>query len=794
MRHTLRTLRKAPGFTLAAILTLGLAIGADSAFFSVIHGILIEPLPYPQPDRLVVLYNTYNGKPSTNSVPDTMDRVRGATTLESVGALWPTDFNVNLENSTAHITGATVTSGYFRVLQVQPAVGRLFVESDDQPGANDVVILSDKIWRQYFGANPAILGQHITVNAQPQTIVGVMPPNFRSPIHNADLWRPAGFRPDQMAEIQRGSEFLNNIGRMKQGATIDQVRVQMRSLAAQYVEHAGARQEFVLQAKFSANASSLMEQTVGLIRRPLLILLGAAGLVMLIALANVANLMLAHSSARQREIYIRSTLGASRLTLFNQLMAESLLLSCLGGIFGLLLAYWGVRSLVALALPGIPRLNDVVVDYRMAAFAIVLSIVTGILFGALPAWTASRPQMTALYLGSRGSVRSGKALRQSAVAIQVAVAQVLLVGAGLLIGSIEHLMSVNPGFSTDNRLAFRVALPSLSYPNAPSQSLFFSQLVSKLQTLPGVQAAGVSSLSPFDVHNETGTLHVEGHDDVPERMSGSEPRRISGSYLSAIGLPLIEGRTFDDRDRADSPLVVLIDQKSAARFWPGQSALGKRVRFGPRWREVVGVVGSVKNERLDSEGQTQVYIPMFQEVVPNMTAVLHTNSDPQNIIREAGAAVSAIDRNVSIFDTRSLEQRVEDSVASRRYTMILLGGFGLAGLIVSVIGLYGVVAYSVRQRTTEIGIRIALGARAADVLGNVVGKGVGLASIGIAIGAIGAFWTTRFMESLLFEVSSTDPKTFALVSTCLLLSCAAASYIPASRAARIDPARTLRGD
>jgi putative ABC transport system permease protein len=784
-----------PGFTLAAILTLGLAIGAATAFFSVINGILIEPLPYRDPSRLVVISNTYGGNPSSNAVPDYMDRVRGGSTLESVAAFRPRDFNLTTDAASVHLSGGLVTSSLFDVLGVRPTLGRTFTPDEEKTGTDTVVVLSDGVWRKYLGTDPQIVGKRIVLDGQPRTVVGVMPPSFRMPLGTEEIWCPIVFTPDQLSESSRGNEFLTNIGRIHRTSTLEQVRAEMQALAARAVENGGSRRQFLINAKFSADVVSLSDQTVGAIRKPLFVLLGATGLILLIALANVANLLLARASARGREMFIRATLGAARTRLVAQLLTESVLLSMLGGIVGLLVAYGGVRSLTTFGLAGIPRLSDVAMDLRVFGFGAVLSVLTGILFGALPAWSMAGLTYSGSHAGSRESGASGKRLRQGVVVLQVAIAEILLVGAGLLVGTLDRLMSIDPGFQTESRLAFRVSLPSTTYSTPESQSGFFGRLIDRLTALQGVHAAGISTLSPFDVHNDTASFHVEGYEELPGvKPPGCDLRHITGGYPAAIGMPLILGRTFDDRDREGSPYVVLVDQRTAERFWPGQNPLGKRVRFGPAWREVVGVVGTIKNVRLDADAQAQIYIPFLQFPEPNMIVVIHGDSDPASLLEAARAALAEIDHTAPMFDVRTLEERIQESLAPRRYSMMLLGGFGLAGLMVSVIGIYGVIAYSVRQRTPEIGIRIALGAQRRQVLQMICRQGMTLAFGGVFLGVIGALWLTRFMEAMLYGVSRTDSATFFIVSFSLLAAAALASFVPASRAAHVDPAGILRGE
>ena len=795
LRYAFRTFVRVPGFTAVAVLTLALGIGANTAFFSVINGVLLQPLPYPDPDRMVLISNTYRGGSSLNSVPDYMDRVRGASTLEAVAAISGnnTGFNLTGRGTSVHVEGANVTASFFEVTGVEPALGRVFTETEDQPGTNDVVVLGYPMWQLYFGGDPNVVGDRIELDGQPHTVVGVMPETFKAPLGEAEIWRPIAFSPAQMGPDRRGNEYLINIGRFRGDSSVEEVNAEMETLAARAVETAGRRKEFLTTAQFSARAVPLTEATVGEVRAPLLILFGAVGMVLLIALANVANLLLTRASGRGREIRIRSTLGAPRGRIVRQLLTESVLLSSTGGLMGLLLAYWGVRAFVGLGLQGIPRLEDVAVDPFVVTFAFVLSLLTGILFGLVPAWSASRLSNRSIQEGCRGSSGSGRGLGRAVVVFEVAVALVLLVGAGLMVGSIRQLLEISPGFEPESRLAFRVSLSETTYPEEEQKIVFFDQLAERLNALPVVRSVGLTSLLPMGIRNDTSTFHVEGYDESP----GTDPpsaefRHISGGYIRAMGIPLLRGRTFDGRDTYDSQLVVLVDADTAEFFWPGQDPIGKRLRFGPAWREVVGVVGRVKNTGLDLMGQFQVSVPYVQQPINDMVVVIHGEGDVASLSGVARAEVAQLDRALPIFDVRTVEDVVEESVATRRYSMMVLGGFGLTGLFLAAIGIYGVISYSVRQRAKEMGIRVALGAQKSDVIKLVLGQGILLALLGVGLGVLGALWLTRFLESLLFGVTPTDPVTFVTISAGLIGTALVASYIPALRATRLDPVITLR--
>jgi putative ABC transport system permease protein len=793
-RYAVRTLRKIPAFTVTAVLTLAMAIGASSALFSIVNGVLLAPLPYAEPERLVVIHNTYNGKPAANSVPDYMDRVRGSATLESTAAVRARDYSMTLAASSVHISGAAVTANFFDVLGVRPMLGTTFTPGNGEAGADNVIVLSHAAWRQYFGGDPQAVGQSVTIDGVSNTLIGVMPEGFRMPIRDADLWKPLTFTAAQFNESERGNESLTNLARTKQGIEVAQVKADMQQLAAIAVQNAGPRRQFLENAKFSADVGLLFDETVGSVRKPLLVLLGATSLVLFIALANVANLLLARCAGRKREMFIRVAVGATRRRVVSQLLLEGLILAAAGGMAGVTAAYWAVRLWSGLQFTDVPRLNDVAVDGRVLAFALLLTMLTGIAFSALPAWITSRFTYGQAAAGSRGAESSGATMRQLAVVLQVAIAQVLLVGAVLLVVSLDRLLAVDPGFQTDSRLTMRVSLPAALYPSAEARAGFFNTLTERLSGMAGVQQVGLSSLAPFDVQNHTATFHVEGYEEGPgSKPLGSEIRFITGGYPAAIGIPLLAGRTFNERDRSGSPLVVLVDKRTAEQFWPGQNPLGKRLRFGTAWREVVGVAGTVKNERLDADDQYQIYIPYYQFPEASMIVAVHARMDVASAANELRRIVAELDRNVPVFDMRPLQDRVQQSLSTRRYSTVVLAGFGVAALLVTIVGIYGLVAYSVQQREAEIGIRMALGAQRRQIIRLMVQKGVLLAAGGVGLGLVGAFWLTRFLDTLLYNVAATEPSIFMLVGACLVGAGLLASFLPASRASRLNPVNMLLG-
>ena len=795
LKYAVRTLGRVPIFTTVAIATLALGIGANAALFSVIDGILLEPLPYPDPDRVVLIRNTYRGGASSSSVPDFLDRERDGATLEAVAAVRRTDFNLTAQAAPVHVEGSDVTASFFDVLAVEPALGRVFTAEEDQPGRNDVVVLAHGAWKLYFGGDAAIIGNPVRLDGRAYTVVGIMPETFRAPLGQAEIWRPIAFTEAQKDPDQRGNEFLTNIARYRTGVGLEEVDAEMRMLAARAVESAGRRREFLTNARFSADVVPLRDVTVGETRTPLIVLFVAVGMVLMIALANVANLMVARSTVRRREIFIRTTLGAGRSRIVRQLLTESVLLSLAGGLAGLLMAYWGVRAFVGLGLPNVPRLEHIGVDSGVVLFTGVLSLVTGLVFGLLPALSASRLNLSSLGAGGRAVTASSRGIGNAVVVFEVAVALVLLVGAGLMVGSVGQLLDVDPGFETKERLAFRLSLPPGMYGEPEQKVAFYEQLLERLAAMPGVRDVGVTTLVPFDSQNATATFHVEGYDEVPGAdPPGAEFRHISGGYPETLGIPLLRGRTFDGRDTYSSQLVVLVDQKTADFFWPGEDPLGQLLRFGPSWREVVGVVGTIRNTGLDVEGQFQIYAPYVQEPISDMVVAIHSGEGIAETLQTAATGLAELDSDLPLFDVRPLADRVGDSLAARRYSMFLLAGFGLTGLLLAAIGLYGVIAYSVRQRTREIGIRMALGAKKRDVFRMVVGQGLSLTGAGVVLGSVAALLLTRFLESLLYGVTSRDPVTFVAVTAFLALTAIAAAFIPAARAAGLDPALTLRGE
>ncbi|MCI0490297.1 MAG: ABC transporter permease [Blastocatellia bacterium] len=799
LRYGMRMLIKHPGFTAVAVLTLALGIGANTAIFSVVNGVLLRPLPYKEPDSLVYVWNRYGASEMSQahvSVPDFIDRRNQSRTLEQIAAIDERSFNLIGGDEPERIEGARVSASLFPLLGVSAAEGRVFLAEEDQPGREHVVVISNGLWKRRFGGAASLVGQEINLNGAAHTVVGIMPAGFAFPTPQTELWTPIAFTPEQMSDDERGNEYLSTIGRIKPGASLTEVRTEMEMLAALVPERVPDRRDFLLKNGWGASVLTLEEQLVGDFELALLVLLGAVGFVLLIACANVANLLLARTSAREKEIAIRAALGATRLRLIRQLMAESLLLSLLGGLAGLLAAWWLINILPEMVPGDLPRLSEVSLDGRVLGFTLLLALVTGMVFGLAPAWQSSFADLQkSLKEGERrSSGASRRSLRALLVIAEIALSLVLLVGAGLMLKSFGRLLEVDPGFRTENRLTVGVALPRSKYGEENQRVSFFQELLQRVEALPGVRAAGANGSLPIAENNWTATIAIENYQPAPgEPTPGCEYRPITPGYIKAMGIPLLKGRDFDRRDSSSSQLVVLVDEKLAARYWPGQDAIGKRVGFSPsRWREVVGVVGHVKNTALDTEGKEQIYIPHAQMPAGTMFLTVHTEGDPLNLIGAVRSQVTALDPDLPVYSVRTMDQILAGSVAQPRFNSLGLGIFAAIALALAMVGVYGVISYSVAQRTHEIGVRMALGARASDVLKLVLKKGLILTFTGIAVGVLASLALTRLMSSLLFGVSATDPVTFAVVSLILAAVAMLACYLPARRATKVDPMEALR--
>jgi putative ABC transport system permease protein len=793
IRYGSRMLIKNPGFTLVAVFALALGIGANTAIFSVVNSVLLRPLPYADPDRLVQLREVKLPQhPDFSVTPGTfIEWQKRSTTFEYVAAYFTTNVNLVSSGEPERLRAARVSAGMLDLLGVTPAQGRFFLAEEDQPGRDTVAIISHGLWQRQFGATAGLQGQALKLNGIDCAIVGVMPPKFTFPASETDVWLPMAF--DENDRQAFGAHFISVVGRLKPDSTVQQSQSEMTAIAEQLAE-----EHSDVKSGWTVKVVPLLDYTVGSTKLALLVLLGAVAFVLLIACANVANLMLARAATRQKEIAIRTALGSSRWRIARQLLTESVLLAVAGGGAGLLLAVWGVDALLALAPQDLPRLNDVSIDARVLIFTLGITLATGVVFGLAPALQASNPELNeTLKDAGRGSSEGSRRhrIRNILVVSELALSLTLLIGGGLMIRSFWRLQHVDPGFNTSNALAVTMSLPQQKYAEARQRAAFYTQLIQNISRLPGVVSAGITNVLPIAGDFVLGVV-VEGS---PQTRDSDLPKTnyfaVSPDYFKAMGIPVLRGRPFDERDKAGAPRVVIINQTMADRLFKGQDPIGKRIHItmaGEIFREIIGVVGDVKQSGLDKDTLSQTYEPFQQAPSPFANLIVRSDRDPSNLAGAIRSEVLALDREQPVARVQTLEQMVASSVAQQRFAMILMGSFALVAFVLAAVGLYGVMSYSVAQRTHEIGIRMALGAKQSDVLRMVVGQGAVLAVTGVAMGLCAAFAVTRLMASLLFEVTATDPLTFAVIAALLGGVALLASFIPARRATKVDPMVALR--
>jgi putative ABC transport system permease protein len=797
LRYGARLLLRAPGFAAIAIAALAIGIGANTAIFSVVNTLLIQDLPYKQPDRLAVIWEHNLPRDRKNNVvsPGNFIHWREMNqAFEDISAVGMT-FAVTLTGAgdPEELPFQFVSASFFPLLGVQPALGRSFTAEEDRPGAR-VVVISDRLWQRRFSADPGILSHPITLQGEPYTVTGVMPPGFYYMDKTVDVWLPVGF--SQESRTPRG-RWLMVLGRLKPGVTFDRAQGEMARV------HGELMRLFPdFNTGWTARVVPLKTQLTGDVRPALLILLGAVAFVLMIACANVANLLLARATARQRELAVRAALGAARMRLVRQLLAESSLLAALGGAAGLLLAWWALHLLRAVAaerLP-IPRLEAVGIDGWVLAFTAAAALLSGLFFGLVPALSASGLTLSeALKEGGRsGSASRGNRTRSIFVIVEVALALVLLVGAGLLVRSFMQLLNVNPGFDPSRTVTMRVGLPGSRYGEDAKRVQFFQRLFEKVDALPGMQAAGGISFLPLAGLGAATGFEVVGR-PTPPRGEGpvADVRVVANGYFKAMGVPLLKGRLFIEHDPGDSRNHVIVNETMARKYWPGEDPIGKRVKiswYDDREDEIIGVVGDVRQAALATEARATTYWPYPRFAYPSMTLAVRTSGDAASTSNAVARLIREQDPNLAVADIRTMEDVVSASVAQQRLTMLLLTIFAAAALLLAAVGIYGVIAYSVTQRTQEIGIRMALGARHGDVLRMVVGQAMALTAAGILIGGAGALLLTRLMTNLLFNVRPGDPLTFAVVAAGLGAVAAVASYFPGRRATRVDPVIALRAE
>ncbi len=795
-------LAKKPGFTLIAVVTLALGIGASTAIFSVVNAVLFQPLPYEDPDRLVLLTNsipTAGVKAFPLSPPEFNEYRNQSQAFAQVAAYQSRSINLTGGTEPERLRGTAVSAELFPLLGIAPALGRTFSQAEDQPGSEAVAVISYGLWQRRFGSDPAVLGQNLLLNGRTHAIVAVMPVGFDFP-GEIDIWVPLALAPQQIGKEGLGAQSLRLIARLAPKASHEQAQAEMDGIANRFYQQYA---DFYLSGNpWNVTLTPLHEQVVGHVRLALFVLLGAVAFMLMIACANVANLLMARAVTRRKEIAIRAALGAGRGRLARQLMTESILLSAMGGGLGLLLAWWGVEALIALAPNDLPRVREIAIDKWVLAFSTGASLLTGIIFGLAPALMVSRVDVQeALKEGGKSSAAGvGPRLRYVLVVGEVALSLTLLIGAGLMIRSFVRLTAVHPGFTADNVLTVQIPLSRSKYSTPVQQSAFYQQVIERVETLKGVVAVGGVSALPMSGEDPRAAFVAEGW--TPEDASKATNvyyRLISPNYFRTLGIPLLKGRSLSDRDHQEAPRVLVINQTMANYLWPDQDPLGKRISFnnqaGP-WYSVVGVVGDTKHQALDAETGLEVYLSYpqtsFQAAGSTLMLVARTEGDPLGFAGAVRSQVQAIDRDQPVYNIATMEQRISRSVVQRRFNMLLLIIFAGVALALATVGIYGVVSYSVSQQTREIGIRMALGAERRDVLKLVVGQGLTYTLIGVALGLAGALGLTRLMTGLLYGVTATDPLTFVCVSVLLVIAALLACYIPARRATNVDPMEALR--
>jgi putative ABC transport system permease protein len=801
LRYSLRMLIKRPGFTIVALITLALGIGANTAVFSVVNAVLLRPLPFPHSERLVYVWESLRSDPK---VEDSMsphnftDLREYNQSFDAYFALRYTSIALTGTGMPESLNAIEASADFERAMGTPAAMGRIFAADEDQPGKNYVAVISDGFWKRRFGASAQVIGQSIQLNGEPHTIIGVMPAGFSFPNPDIDVWKPLAL---DLSKYQRGTAFLQGVARLKDGVTLEQARADLLAVGAQLEEQYPNNRDLTFKPVL------LRTQLVGNIEKPLLVLFGAVVLVLLIACVNVANLVLGRATARWKEIALRSALGASRWSLIRLLLTESVLLGLLGGVLGLLLAAYGIDALTKINPDAIPNRHQITMDGFVIAFTFAMSLVTGVLFGLVPAWQATGTDLNrALREDSRTATGAGrlKLIRSGLVVAEIGLSLVLLAGAGLLLQSFWKLLHVNPGFRAENVVTCSINLPPVRYPSDWQQADFFRRTLDEVRALPGVEAAGFSTSLPFSGSRGTSSFSI---DDRPtSRNSADSPvadrHQAAPGYFRAIGIPLLEGRDFSDADDHLHPGVVIINETAAKRYWPDENPIGKHLTIGmPKEtqlygkavsREIIGIVGNVKHEELKDDFQPELYIPALQLPASGMTLVVRGQASAESLINDMRSVVQSVDKDQPIRRAQLLQTAIARSVAPQRFVTMLLMLFAGIALLLAAVGIYGVMSYTVAQRTHEIGIRIALGAQTGDVLRLVVGQGMLLAVSGLAIGLIAALALTRLMQTLLFNVSASDPITFVAIALLLggvaLLAC----YLPARRAAKVDPMVALR--
>lgn len=794
LRFSLRMLGRTPGFTIVALLTLALGIGANTAIFSVVNAVLLKPLPFGEPDRIVSVWTTWQNRGMERDIfspANFLDLEQQTDTLAAVAAYMYFGFDITEGGEPESLTAALVTPAMFRVLGVEPILGRTFTAEEALPGNHRVVILSHALWQTRFGSDPGILGRDVSLDGVPRTVIGVMPEGIAFP-DGVKVWGPLAMT--ERTRQSRGAIYLDVIARLADGAGLEPAQAELDTIGARLASaYPDANTGMGLQLE------PLHDQLVGNVRTALLVLCGAVAFVLLVGCTNLANLLLAAAAVRHREFALRAALGASRWRLIRQLLTESVALSLAGGALGILFAMWGLSALVAFDPGNVRRLDQVSLDGNVLMFTLALSLLTGILFGLAPAFGASRPDVhDALKEGGRGAAPGGRrGLGRILVVAEVALVLVLLAGAGILIRSFAHLRSVDPGFNPDGVMSLQLFLPRARYAEAPARTTFARAMLERVGSIPGVRSTAIGSTVPFSevpyVH-DTSFLIAGRPVPPPDREPTAYEHRASPGYFRTLGIPLLRGRRFTDQDHEDAAPVIIINAELARRFWPDGNPIGERITtmddIGPM--EIIGVVGDTRFGQLDGDIRPAIYYPYAQSPTFGLTLLARTDGPPLSLAGAVKTQLWSLDAELPAQYINSMRGLIDGTLALPRFTMLLLGAFAGLALILAAVGIYGVIAYSVSQRTQEIGVRMALGARRRDVFRLVLGQGMMLTGLGVLLGLAGALALTRFLTSLVFEVSVTDPVTYlavaALLSSIALLAC----YIPARRAMRVDPLVALR--
>jgi len=812
LRFAVRQFFKNPAFTAIAVITLGLGIGANSAVFGLINALLVRPLPYHDSSRLALLWEQFPSQGLERipvSAPEYLDYEKQTHSFERIAAFNSASFNLKTGDLPERVQGAVVSPSIFPLLGVEPIKGRAFAQEEFGQGRDDVVVISERLWKRQFNSDPALIGNKLYLNGRSYTVIGIMPARFEFPLslfniqgmqftERADIWKPIAFTKSELES--RGSRSYGVIARLRAGATVSGAQADVSTITTDWKrQHPDNYGEF---GSFGAKIYPLQQQVVGGMRDGLVILLGAVALVLLVACANLATMLLARASARERELAIRVAVGASPSRLLRQMLTESVALALAGGTAGVLLSLWGLDLLKRVGARTIPRLNEVTLDWRVLLVTASVAIGSGIVFGLIPALASARPELTeALKEGGRGSTTGARPnrMRNVLVIAEVALALVLLVGAGLLMKSFTRLQAVNPGFDSQNVLTMELALPHLKYPPAPNADdlggtatiNFFIEAQRRIANLPGVEHLAFVSALALSGSNSDSSFVIEGGNASREKVSPDEEIRvITPDYFRVLHTPLLQGRFFADSDTADSSKVVIINHAFARKYWPNEDALGKRISItdqNPRWMTVVGIVGDIKHRGLDLDAKPEFYLPHTQLPSRFMLLAVRSMQDPRSLTQAIRRELLSIDPDQPVANVRTLDQVISDSIGPRRMSVVLLGVFAGIALLLASVGIYGVMSYLVVQRTHEIGVRMALGAQAHDVVALVVGHALRLVGIGTGIGLVVALFSTRVLSTLLYGVGAFDLMTFVLVTFVLAAIALLASYIPAVRASRADP-------